>query len=117
MRFYYLVVDGYGPQASHMNEVARTLLIDYVNGEGYEVSDCFVAYETDKDSAVADVYLEAYRQMRTCLYGEFQDSEYFEIGFIDVTDELESYENERTELIAVDESEVLKLGVLNGALL
>jgi hypothetical protein len=32
--------------------------------------------------------------MRTCLYGEFQDSEDFEVGFVDVTDELDDYMSE-----------------------
>lgn len=117
MRYYYLVVDGYGPQASHMNEAARNLLMSYVNSEGYDVGDCFVAYETDPGSVMACVYLEGYRQMRTCLYGEFQDSEWFEVSFIDVTQDLESYENERSELIVVEESEFGKIRVLNGALL
>lgn len=36
--------------------------------------------------------------MRTCLYGEFQDSEDFEVGFVDVTDELDDYMSEFHEL-------------------
>ena len=100
-----------------MNEVARTLLISYVINRGYDVVECFVAYETERDSVMAGVYLEGYRQMRTCLYGEFQESEFFEVGFIDVTQDLESFENERSELIAVEESEIRKLSVLNNALL
>ena len=112
MRYFYLVVDGFGPVACHMDEVAKGLLRDYISGRGYEVDECFVAFETGTDEAAAKVYLEAFRHMRTCLYGEFQDSEYFEVGFIDVTDELDDYMSEFHELIAVSPADSVKIEML-----
>ncbi|MBN58265.1 MAG: hypothetical protein CMI04_11230 [Oceanospirillaceae bacterium] len=79
MRYFYLVVDGFGPIAGHMEEVAKGLLCDYIYDQGYEVSDCFIAFEAGTNETAAKIYLEAFRHMRTCLYGEFQDSEYFDV--------------------------------------
>ncbi|SIS53714.1 MAG: hypothetical protein C9355_11755 [Thalassolituus maritimus] len=45
-------------------------------------------------SLTPELKIEASRHMRTCLYGEFQDSEDFEVGFVDVTDELDDYMSE-----------------------
>jgi len=112
MRYFYLVVDGFGPVACHMEEVAKGLLCDYISGRGYEVSDCFVAFEEGTDEVAAKIYLEAFRHMRTCLYGEFQDSEDFEVGFVDVTDELDDYMSEFHELIAVSPTDSVKIEIL-----
>tara|TARA_B100000029_G_scaffold392983_1_gene390131 strand:- start:43705 stop:43974 length:270 start_codon:yes stop_codon:yes gene_type:complete len=62
-----------------MEEVAKGLLCDYIYDQGYEVSDCFIAFEAGTNETAAKIYLEAFRHMRTCLYGEFQDSEYFDV--------------------------------------
>ena len=35
---FLFVVDGFGPVACHMEEVAKELLCDYISGRGYEVS-------------------------------------------------------------------------------
>jgi hypothetical protein len=51
-------------------------------------------------SLTPELKIEASRHMRTCLYGEFQDSEDFEVGFVDVTDELNGYMSEFHDLIA-----------------
>ena len=71
MRYFYLVVDGFGPVACHLEEVAKGLLCDYISARGYEVSDCFVAFEEGKDEVSAKIYLEAFRHMRT---GSVQNS-------------------------------------------
>ena len=55
--------------------------------------------------------------MRTCLYGEFQDSEYFDVGFVEVTDELDDYMSEFPELIAVSPEDLSKILVLEQACL
>lgn len=115
MRYFYLVVDGFGPVACHMEEVAKGLLCDYISGRGYEVSDCFVAFEEGKDEVAAKIYLEAFRHMRTCLYGEFQDSEYFDVGFVEVTDALDDYMSEFHELIAVSPENASKVRTLEQA--
>ena len=117
MRYFYLVVDGFGPVACHMEEVAKGLLCDYIYDRGYEVSDCFVAFEAGINETAAKIYLEAFRHMRTCLYGEFQDSEYFDVGFVDVTDELDTYQNEMHELIVVSDEDKLSVQVLMTACL
>ena len=115
MRYFYLVVDGFGPVACHMEEVAKELLCDYISARGYEVSDCFVALEEGTDETAAKIYLEAFRHMRTCLYGEFQDSEDFEVGFVDVTDELDHYINEFHELIAVSPEDPSRIRIFEQA--
>ena len=112
MRYFYLVVDGFGPVACHMGEVAKGLLCDYISDRGYEVSDCFIAFEAGSGETAAKIYLEAFRHMRTCLYGEFQDSEYFDVGFFEVTDELDDYMSELHELIAVNPVDSAKIEVL-----
>ena len=117
MRYFYLVVDGFGPIACHMEEVAKGLLCDYIYDRGYEVSDCFIAFEAGSDETAAKIYLEAFRHMRTCLYGEFQDSEYFDVGFVEVTDELDDYMSEFHELIAVCPEDVSKVRILEQACL
>ena len=117
MRYFYLVVDGFGPVACHMEEVAKGLLCDYIYDRGYEVSDCFIAFEAGSDEAAAKIYLEAFRYMRTCLYGEFQDSEYFDVGFVEVTDELDDYMSEFHELIAVSSEDLSKIRILEHACL
>ena len=55
--------------------------------------------------------------MRTCLYGEFQDSEYFDVGFVEVTDALDDYMSEFHELIAVSPENASKVRTLEQACL
>jgi hypothetical protein len=50
-----------------------------------------------------------------CLYGEFQDSEEFEVGFVDVTDELDHYINEFHELIAVSPEDPSRIRIFEQA--
>jgi hypothetical protein len=53
--------------------------------------------------------------MRTCLYGEFQDSEYFDVGVVEVTDALDDYMSELYELIAVSSENTSKSRTLDQA--
>ena len=66
-------------------------------------------------SLTPELKIEASRQMRTCLYGEFQDSEDFEVGFVDVTDELDHYINEFHELIAVSPEDPSRIRIFEQA--
>tara|TARA_R110001583_G_scaffold119374_3_gene270762 strand:+ start:1982 stop:2335 length:354 start_codon:yes stop_codon:yes gene_type:complete len=117
MYYFYPVVTGYGPQACHMEDVALGLLIEHLTDKGFELAESYVAWKEDPESDEARVFSEGYLHMRTCLYGEFADSNFFEIAFVNVTNEIEQYESDFHELIAVALNDQVTFRVLSDAIL